>query len=841
MKKSGFTLIELLATIVILSSIAIIAVSSSLGAIKSSKEKSYTESVKLVIDSVKYYLVSNNLDKLSEDGVLVSNLNLNNEQQLVSGKIYLNDDGQYRAVSVYNGEFCATGTKDDLKIADKCYLLDDTDPLIDVNKINIVSTTSSLKVIVPKIAITEIESEIVSYTFELINENLGINKKVTVDENNYIFTSLKNETEYKIVVTVTNQNDLSSTVETKGSTAVIDVPTYSVDKTGFATSKTVNVIYPERQEGFIYSYSLDNGKTWIAVDNSRTVNVVFNSNGTIIAKVYDGTNYVTASSYTVSGIDTTKPTTSISTSNEKTDRVTIIADCVDSESGIVKYEFSKDNGSTWISNGLTNSYTFTGLIKGTNYVFGVRCTNGSGLTNSITNSATTSNMTNPTIAQLSQTPSSGYSYAISRVIGITYKSTNIASPAYYFKSSVAATVSSGVVTASCGTSTNPGTCTASSVTTLLAGTWYKTSSMTPTVTNTTNGTLYALTSDGTNVSGTSTFSITKMDTTAPSAAISVSSVVSSGTVSSTLTATCTDSESGITKYEFSEDNGTTWVANGTTKTYAFTGLKGSTSYTFGTRCTNGSGLVSSVAKTTVTTPAVNYAAVLACTNGRTLSGGNCIYQYTNNESKCGCSTYNSCATTACGVSSYKTCSNSACGTKSCSTSACGVSSYNTCSNSACGCATYKCTLYKSCQITVTGGNICSERKPSDNATTTFNCTYTAGYYCCISKTVTTGRNSACGTETVTGSECNNANSKTCVTYNSCQTSACGVSSYKTCSNSACGYNSCQTSACGVSSYKTCTNSACGCKTASSCTKTENEYKVYTCPNGGTLSGTTCVF
>ena len=228
----------------------------------------------------------------------------------------------------------------------------------------------------------------------------------------------------------------------------------------------------------------------------------------------DGKNISGTSTFTISKIDTSVPSASMSVGSIKTDRATITATCSDAESGITKYEYSKDNGTTWISNGTTNNYTFTGLTKETSYQYKVRCTNGSGLTKEVSSTSSTLGFTNPTIKQTSQTPSSG-TWAISRTIQITYSSTNVASPVYYFKSSVGATVASGVVTASCGTGTNPGTCTSSSVTTLVANTWYKTTSTTPSVIYKANGTLYALTSDGKNISGTSTFTINKIDTSIP--------------------------------------------------------------------------------------------------------------------------------------------------------------------------------------------------------------------------------------------------------------------------------------------------------------------------------------
>ncbi|MFV0249630.1 MAG: prepilin-type N-terminal cleavage/methylation domain-containing protein [Bacilli bacterium] len=256
MKKLGFTLIELLATIVVLAIIAIITVPIILSVIETSKKSSFQESVKMVIDSVDYYLVSNNLDKLYEDGVEVTDLSLKNGAQLKSGKVMINESGVYVASMIYNGEYCIIGTKQNLQIADECYMLDITSPELSESKIYTTSTSSSIKIIVPKEAITEVESNIKSYTFKLINEELSANEKVTVSENNYIFKSLKNATEYKIKVTLTNENDMKTTKEITVSTTLIYPPTYNIDTTGYATSKTLTITYPERQEGYIYTYTV---------------------------------------------------------------------------------------------------------------------------------------------------------------------------------------------------------------------------------------------------------------------------------------------------------------------------------------------------------------------------------------------------------------------------------------------------------------------------------------------------------------------------------------------------------------------------------------------------------
>ena len=467
---------------------------------------------------------------------------------------------------------------------------------------------------------------------------------VTGTTNSYTYTGLTQGTSYKYVGRCTNGSGLTNTSSSTNTTNTITNPvivqaSQNPSSGTWAQSRVIKITYSNANMNNAYYYfkssvaaSVASGtvvescgtgntpstcttsnvtsisaNTWYRTNNS-SINVTYTSNGTLYAVTKDNTNISGTSTYSIANIDTTKPSITTSSLSTSTDNIVILAKCSDSESGITKYEFSNDNGTTWVTGGTTynsNSkyYKFTDLTQGTKYTFAVRCTNGSGLTNISVQKITTLTISKPTIVQASQTPSSG-TYATSRTIKITYdRSTISTTPKYYFKSSVAASVASGVVVQSCGTGNTPSTCTTSSVTSLVANTWYRTNNSSINVTYTSNGTLYAVTKDNTNISGTSTYSIANIDTTKPS----ITMKVSTKTDRATLTLTCNDSDSGITKYEYSKDNGSTWVT-GTTNSYTYTGLTQGTSYKYVGRCTNGSGLSNTSSSTnstnTITNPTI---------------------------------------------------------------------------------------------------------------------------------------------------------------------------------------------------------------------------------------------
>ncbi len=334
MRKRGFTLIELLAVIVILAIISLIAVPLILTLITNTQKSAFKASVTSALDAVDYYLIENDVSNLPADGLLVKDLKLKNKSQFIGGTIIKNENNDYEAVKVTNGKYCVSGTKENLTVVTDCYKLDVTPPVLDESKINTVVTTKSIRVIIPEAAITEEESKIITYKYELLDGNNIIDSQ-TSSTNQIIFTDLISEKEYKIKITIINENRLETTKEIIVVTSEVEVPTYSVDKTGWSISKVVTITYPPRKDEFIYTYSIDGGSTWTTVSSGATANVTFTANGSVIAQVTDGVNTKTASSLTITQIDTKEPYLSLTYKvNSGKTEIIVEAATSDADSGI---------------------------------------------------------------------------------------------------------------------------------------------------------------------------------------------------------------------------------------------------------------------------------------------------------------------------------------------------------------------------------------------------------------------------------------------------------------------------------------------------------------------------
>ena len=313
-KKQGFTLIELLAVIIILSIIAVMTVPVVLGIIDRAQISSYKESVRSVFEATNLYLASNNFQDLPAGGISVTDTKIQiKNKEFTSGKIIKNEEGNLELDKVSNGRFCAGGTFENIFIIEgSCDLLDITPPTIDINS-NLV-TSSSVTIVATS---EDLESGINGYQFSKDNGTTWTTKQTS---NVYTFSGLTNGMDYSFKVKVFNNNNIASISDTLIiRTTDIAIPTYSIDTTDWSSSKVVTITYPARQTGYVYEYSLDNALTWeTVVDPAITKDITFNTNGNVIARIFDGTNEISGASYAVTNIDIVNPVVSFSVNGNVT-------------------------------------------------------------------------------------------------------------------------------------------------------------------------------------------------------------------------------------------------------------------------------------------------------------------------------------------------------------------------------------------------------------------------------------------------------------------------------------------------------------------------------------------
>jgi prepilin-type N-terminal cleavage/methylation domain-containing protein len=301
--KKGFTLIELLAVIVILAVVALISVPLVLGVIDKVQKSSYEASMRSVFGAADLYIASSEFEVFPEEGINVVDTKIQmKNKNFTSGKIIKNEQGILELDKVSNGKYCAGGTINNIVIVTgSCDALDITPPTITITS-NLV-TSSSITIVA---SAEDLESGINGYQFSKDNGSTWTSKQIS---NVYNFTGLSNDTNYTFKVRVYNNNELSTlSEELIVRTNDIAIPTYSINTTDWTHEKIVTIYYPERQAGLVYEYSLDGATTWLLVESpSTTKEITFNDNGSVIARIADGTNEISGTSYQVTNIDKIAP------------------------------------------------------------------------------------------------------------------------------------------------------------------------------------------------------------------------------------------------------------------------------------------------------------------------------------------------------------------------------------------------------------------------------------------------------------------------------------------------------------------------------------------------------
>ncbi|MGE5456088.1 MAG: immunoglobulin-like domain-containing protein [Ignavibacteriales bacterium] len=363
--KKGFTLIELLAVIVILAIISVITVPIVIGIINRVRMASYKESVRSIFEATNVYLASDKFTSFPKEGINITSANIKmKNKDFTGGKIFRNDNNNLEVERVSNNVFCGSGTLSDLKIVEgSCDQLDVTPPT--VNVVSNLVTSSSITIVATG---EDLESGINGYQFSKDNGTTWTNKQTS---NVYAFNGLTNNISYTFKVRAINNNQLSTisnsiTVTTND----IPIPTYSINTTAWVSSVVVTITYPARETGFVYQYSLDNALTWLTVDAPAiTKDITFTDNGSVIARILDGTNEISGTNYTVANIDKYNPSVGITVVGSPFNangwakaNFNVTVSGTDNESGVKSYTYCQTTSATCAPTTVVNSTSGTVTI-----------------------------------------------------------------------------------------------------------------------------------------------------------------------------------------------------------------------------------------------------------------------------------------------------------------------------------------------------------------------------------------------------------------------------------------------------------------------------------------------
>jgi len=235
--------------------------------------------------------------------------------------------------------------------------------------VNKISTTA------PEITINKsvVGSNFITVAATIIDNEMGMNTiEYKIDNGNWIdgnritthtFNGLTKNSSHTIQARVTSKNGKSTISDIITiNTSDITIPTYSVNKTGWANNKIVTINYPTiNGQTLTYEYSLDKGSTWQSATQNQQVS--FTAAGTVTARVTDGINTVTASTFTVDSIDTVNPIVKINSLNGGTSSITANVSVTETNLKTIKYYIKKstdpDSSYELKYSGTNLSYTFT--------------------------------------------------------------------------------------------------------------------------------------------------------------------------------------------------------------------------------------------------------------------------------------------------------------------------------------------------------------------------------------------------------------------------------------------------------------------------------------------------
>ena len=558
MKRKGFTLIELLAVIVILAIIAVIATPLVLNTIDDAKKGSFEQTLNNILKAAdlyqakleindefiecRYFSFGNDVEEVTvrdkkiyyplQDLSLKGQLPTEGEVKICSNIITLEaSNGSYSGS--YDGSQMNIG-KGDLASNDL------TTPVIDT--FNTTATTNRIIV-----AVTS-HSQSVGGVIENYYYKINDGDYVKITEKSYIFTDLEANTEYTITIKVENKSGITTEESKKVTTKSFGELTISVENVSeWTSSKEVTLTGTTDEYTIEYKIIKYNEET-LELEESEfttyTESFILDTMATedypttIVVRYNDNGYYSEYKSYMITKIDTSAPTNTSPAVNASTTKPTSEANVVirqsDNGSGLdentIEYGYSTEESGTYT---WQESSTLTSLKSGTTYYIKTRVKNNVG---TLVESEVTE-YTPGTISSCSVTPlTSGW--ATNKDVQITGSQTGTE-----LQYQVGSTSDDNWTTIE-----NNGT-----------------------VNVTENTTVYCRLWDGTTAGGTGSGSVSQIDTTAPECTLTVTEYSISPKV--TLEASCTDPETGIAKYEFSQDSGNSYTDNGTSNTISYSSIE----------------------------------------------------------------------------------------------------------------------------------------------------------------------------------------------------------------------------------------------------------------------------
>ncbi len=299
-KINGFSLFEFMLTLMVILIITVVAVPLILYAIKAFRINAFKNSAYNVIDAVKYYVANSGFDGFPEEGVDISELDLELDNNVFdSGLVKKTGNDNYQIINLKKNNYCAKGTLENMKATDKgCGALDETAPKVAYIYLKN-ATESSITVVATAM---EEESELVSFEYSI--DNSKYTKKTSSNE--YTFNNIKSG-KHNIRVKITNEAGLSI-VSDEFSFSTKDVSNIECFEKNnlelFQTKKQFVCKYPTGTN-LVYEYSSD-GKSWEPISlNSNNYIFDFNENKTIYTRVLQDNIVKNVVSINVDNIDTT--------------------------------------------------------------------------------------------------------------------------------------------------------------------------------------------------------------------------------------------------------------------------------------------------------------------------------------------------------------------------------------------------------------------------------------------------------------------------------------------------------------------------------------------------------